>query len=247
VGSELGGAPLGSLGSVSVLSFGRGKGLTGGSGGALLANDEHGGAALDWIRSHGWLETASRGWRDWIASTVQWALGRPEVYAIPTSMPFLHLGETRYRPPTPPRRPSTASMAMLDRTWEASLEEAGVRQRTAARLLAEWSPNSGLFPVHARADAEPAWLRFPVLAEHDSAARTLRSAPARALGIMPGYPVPLADLDAARELTFGEETSDHPGAVRLTQRLFTLPTHNRLRETDLRQLDTLLRTGRLQA
>ena len=38
VGARLGGRPAGSLGRYAVLSFGRGKGMTGGRGGALLLN-----------------------------------------------------------------------------------------------------------------------------------------------------------------------------------------------------------------
>ena len=39
IGANLGGKPLGGFGPLAVLSFGRGKGLSGGSGGALLANE----------------------------------------------------------------------------------------------------------------------------------------------------------------------------------------------------------------
>ena len=49
-GAVCGGRPLGSIGAFGVLSFGRGKGITGGRGGALLANDERAATALATVR-----------------------------------------------------------------------------------------------------------------------------------------------------------------------------------------------------
>ena len=88
--------PVGCHAQLSVLSFGRGKGWTGGCGGAILAR---GGAT-------GWLEdlTIERAVAPSVVDTLvhaaaQWAFGRPELFALPASIPWLHLGETRYLGP----------------------------------------------------------------------------------------------------------------------------------------------------
>src|SRR5207244_6487942 len=89
------GAPVGSAGALSVLSFGRGKGWTGGRGGALLMRrfplDGHLATARSPGLSH---ELAALG-----SATAQSLLGRPALYRLPAAIPFLHLGETRYRAP----------------------------------------------------------------------------------------------------------------------------------------------------
>jgi len=94
------GRPLGTLGPMSVLSFGRGKGWTGGAGGALLLR---GTGARDVAR----LSLDRRGLLDELRVlgmlTAQWLFGRPEIYWLPTAVPWLGLGETIYRDPTPPR------------------------------------------------------------------------------------------------------------------------------------------------
>ena len=93
------GRPAGATGSLGVLSFGRGKGCTGGGGGALLANDAAGERALAVARHE--LARGSGGGDRLAAAGAQWLLGRPSLYGVPASLPFLGLGETVYREPTP--------------------------------------------------------------------------------------------------------------------------------------------------
>ncbi|HEX6909387.1 MAG TPA: DegT/DnrJ/EryC1/StrS family aminotransferase, partial [Longimicrobium sp.] len=125
-GAAVGGHPAGALASVSVLSFGRGKGRTGGAGGALLAHDPAGQTAL----RHARLRIGEReaGWRDLAAAAAQWVLARPSLYALPAALPFLRLGETVYHPPSPPRRLSRAAAGVLAAGWERAFAEAGIRR-----------------------------------------------------------------------------------------------------------------------
>ena len=97
IGGTLDQRPLGGLGDLAVLSFGRGKGLTSGGGGALYANTAPGQAALS--RAGPELEHASGALRTLASSSAQWLLARPSTYAIPAALPFLKLGETVFRPP----------------------------------------------------------------------------------------------------------------------------------------------------
>ncbi|MHB1329261.1 MAG: hypothetical protein ACYC2K_13775, partial [Gemmatimonadales bacterium] len=93
---------VGALGDLGVLSFGRGKGRTGGHGGALLATSPRG---VELARS------VAAGLKRMATGTqvvgmalllAQWILGRPLLYGIPQAIPGLGLGETRYHDPRPP-------------------------------------------------------------------------------------------------------------------------------------------------
>ncbi len=191
-GASYAGRRLGTMGSVSVLSFGRGKGITGGSGGALLANDERGARFLAGRRAGG---PSSRGLRELCTLTAQWALARPGFYSLPASLPFLALGETVYRDPRPPAAPTAASSGVLSVTWALQEFESRVRRQNATRLLQHVDACNRLRSIQPPDRSAPGYLRLPVLA-----APGVREAVSAAghLGIMPAYPTTLAS--AANEL-----------------------------------------------
>jgi dTDP-4-amino-4,6-dideoxygalactose transaminase len=60
----------------------------------------------------------------------------------------------------------------------------------------------------------------------------MRSAAAARLGILPSYPVSLADLPRFRERVVNRG-EDFSGARRLAQRLVTFPVHSRVTPADL--------------
>jgi perosamine synthetase len=230
-GAHLRGRPLGALGDLAVLSFGRGKGNTAGRGGALLAHGSGGTAVL--ARARAKVAPAGRGLREFVQLNAQWLLGRPSLYVIPASLPFLNLGETVYHPPSPVRGLSAVAIRTLATTWQRGEHEASVRRRHAERLLAQ--SGSGLTPVPVPAGSGAGYLRLPFVAS-PSARAAAEAAGARALGIMPGYPRALCDLPGFGEriLNRGDE---FPGARLLSRRLITLPVHSRLTERDLAALE----------
>lgn len=231
-GAALAGRPLGAHGSLAILSFGRGKGITGGSGGALLANDTSGLRAL--ASEVADLGLAERGWGDLGRLLGYWLLARPALYALPAALPFLSLGETIHRPPRSPRPIAQASAGVLASTRALAEAEGERRRRNASRLHSLLARTPVLRPIAAPAGAVPGYLRLPVLAAPAVAARS-RDQTARTLGIMPGYPKSLADLEGHgwRYRNRGVPLS---GARELAARLVTLPTHSRLGEVDLRRL-----------
>lgn len=129
---------------------------------------------------------------------------------------------------------------MLAHTWTLAAEEEAVRRRNARRLLEVLATSNGraVVQVIAIPGAEPGYLRLPVLVSPKAQA-VLGGRVARRLGVMPGYPGLLCDLPG-----FGTRcvnaAAAFPGARTLSARLFTLPTHSRLSEADLGQLDRLL-------
>jgi perosamine synthetase len=238
-GATLNGRAAGALGALSVLSFGRGKGVTGGSGGALLAHDDAGTHVVE--RARVLLGEPRRGWREVVTTAAQLLLQHPNLYGIPAALPFLHLGETIYREPRALRGPTAASSAILAATWPLADGEVATRRRNAERLLAVLQGHAGFTPVRPIAHARPGYLRLPVLASPEVRRAAVLPA-ARRLGVMPGYPKALSDLEAlAPILLNGDAAFRFPGARLLADQLCTLPTHSRLESTDLARLEEWIR------
>jgi dTDP-4-amino-4,6-dideoxygalactose transaminase len=225
---------LGSWGSLVMLSFGRGKGVTGGGGGALLARDERGVEVLS--RVEHWLGGPKRGWSSLAKLAAQWGLARPEVYGLPTSLPFLRLGETVYRRPRVPRRASAATIAVLARTLPMADREVEIRRLHACRLVAALSASRALSSVVPIEGANPGYLRLPVLANERSGSTPPQNPK---LGVVRAYPQSLADLEGfSGRIQRG--AAGYAGARLLAARLVTLPTHSLLREADLAAIERWL-------
>jgi dTDP-4-amino-4,6-dideoxygalactose transaminase len=227
--------PLGAWGDVGVLSFGRGKGTTGGGGGALAANREAGARLVE--RARPLVAPGLTGAADLVRLAAQWLLARPAIYGLPSALPFLGLGQTVYRAPHAPRGAARLQGAVLERTLPLEPGEAEVRRVHATRLIGAATRSGQWHGPRVPDGAAPSWLRLPVLPA--GAARPATVGRARRLGIMPGYPRALADLRG-----FGGRVGNadwgFPGARTLAERLITLPTHSRLRERDLEALETWL-------
>ena len=88
-------------------------------------------------------------------------------------------------------------------------------------------------PIAALAGAEPGYLRLPAVGTAEHRARL--DAAAR-LGVAPGYPRALCDLPGFGERVLNRD-GDFGGARELAATLFTLPTHSRLSEGDLLELE----------
>lgn len=234
-GARIAGRRAGAFGDVSVLSFGRGKGTTGGSGGALLTRGERGAAVLG---AAGDLPPGRGGVRDLAVAASLWALARPGAFWIPRSIPWLELGESVYRPPTPPAGMSRAAAAIVADALRLLEAEVAARRRNADRLRAAIGEGGGeVTPLVPAGD--PGWLRLPVLLS--GAARAAARAPAAsALGIVRSHPLRLHELrPLADSLVDGD--ADQPGAERLAGDLHTLPTHGGLAARDLQALEAWVR------
>src|SRR5256714_1660205 len=151
------GTPVGSAGALSVLSFGRGKGWTGGRGGALLIRRFPLEGGVDGPRAAGpFDEVAALG-----TAVAQCVLGRPAVYRLPAGLPFLHLGETRYHAPTALRRMTRAAAALLERTLPLATQEAAARRVNAQAMLARLPPHSPARTGTPPPAGTPGFLRLP--------------------------------------------------------------------------------------
>lgn len=235
--------PLGSWGRISVLSFGRGKGWTGGLGGALLVR---GGITLDTDDDPSFSPDRIPARAGLLAASAQWALSRPSLFGLATAVPWLHVGETRYHPPSRPRSLSRAAASLLQRTRELSTNEAASRRANATILLQEFervggAAASGLISPPLSGTA--GYLRFPLRVRGGFSGLTQLQR-ARSLGVAGPYPTTLDELAVVRERML-EPATDHrwPGADSLVRELLTIATHSLATSADRRESMRLLFTN----
>jgi dTDP-4-amino-4,6-dideoxygalactose transaminase len=228
------GCRVGTLGEISTLSFGRGKGWTGGSGGAVLLR-RHSKESTTSIRTSHIGQEAT----DSLRLGVQWMLGRPTLYRIPVSIPGLGLGETTYRAPGNVTSISRSAAVALLATYEASNREAEARRANSSTMLSRiaGSPRVRTLPIAAESVA--GYLRLPVrVTGGSSGLESWRNA--RALGVAESYPSTLADLAQVARRLCGP---DHKwqGSELLVRELVTLPTHSRVTPEEISRVADLLR------
>lgn len=226
---------LGACGDLGVLSFGRGKGMTAGGGGALLATGPRGRELLE--RSRARVSSGGRGAGSVVRLVAQALLSHPMLYGVPARMPWLALGDTPFHEPWEPRGIDAAEAGVLPSAAELADREAGTRRVIAVRL------EGALREVRDVRVVQPpsgdgtlaGWLRFPVVLEGH--AKELAARPAfRRLGIVAGYPRPLPELPALR----AAPAMPWPGALLLAEGLVTLPAHRWVAPSDIAAVRALL-------
>ncbi len=161
----------------------------------------------------------------------QWILGRPWLYAIPSAIPGLHLGETIYHAAHEPRAITSVSASLVRSALARADTDLAVRRRNAEELERTVDHATGLCAIRAIPGSKPGYLRLPVRVMD---ARRERPE----LGIVRGYPDTLAELAELQAWLIGDERL--PGARELRRSLVTLPTHGMLTDDDLRNLTNWL-------
>ena len=223
-GGSFRGAPLGSFADVSVLSFGRGKGITAGSGGALLARTV---ASAEWLRSaRAELPKGTRGATTMASLTAQLVLSNSALYRVPASIPALRLGEMVFHPARDVRAMSPGSCAVLRRTLGLADRDYVERRKRARDLLTLMRGNRTIQPARSVSGGEPGFLRFAFL--DCTGERAVRED----LGAVRGYPMTLDQHPQLRSLLLpGEQAGT--GSRILRDRLFTVPTHTGVNRSDV--------------
>lgn len=209
------GRRIGTSGDLVVLSFGRGKGLSTGRGGALVSRHaDFDGRVRDLAAT---LSAGDAGWRDWTVSAAVWALARPTLFAIPSAVPSLRLGEMVYHEAHAPRAMGDRAVALLPDALRDGVRDAAQRGVIAQRLRSAIEPTCGSHLPAPLPDGSGGWLRLPLLDETGRGA----SPP---LGIVRSYPLPIRAMPEGRAI-LRDRHAPEPGADQLARRLLTLPTH----------------------
>jgi perosamine synthetase len=226
-GGSLAGKSLGSLADVSILSFGRGKGMTSGSGGALLVRTPPLAVWTDGVRCR--LGAAPNGGREVFALAAQWLLSHPMLYRIPASMPALRLGEMVYHPPREPGPMAATAAALLPTALVMDDREIAGRRARAGILLSRLNGIGRMAPVRSIPEGESGYLRLALLDAVGDAS------PIPALGALRGYPATLEQHPQLRPILAPLERAGK-GAIQLRDRLFTLPTHSGVQRGDVSRI-----------
>jgi len=230
-GGVLRGRLLGSFGDVATLSFGRGKGMTSGSGGAVLVRTPE---LAGWTRSmHAEMGVASGGGREVMTLAAQSLLAYPSMYRLPASIPALKLGEMVYHPPREPRPMAAAAAVILASALRMDEREVKYRRAHAKMILGLVANSHSVLPVQPIAEGESGFLRLALL---DTGSHRV---PQPTIGALRGYPMTLEQHPQLQPILLPGERAGK-GSESLRDRLFTLPTHSRVNLSDLARLEQWL-------
>lgn len=229
-GSHWRGNPPGSHGDLAVLSFGRGKGWSGGGGGALVARSAVWSERLEARKPALAAPGFSQEIRHLATTSLLWILARPSIYGLPRAIPALGLGETRYRHPHPPFGMTAVGAAIALATADPSDREVAFRKRAGEGYEAGLAPGppGGPGPRAARAlpGGASGYLRFPVrVGRLGDAGSVDLPERLRRMGAERSYPETLGELEALGPFR-PNPTPPLPGATVLARTLITLPTHS---------------------
>ena len=213
---------LAALGELAVVSFGRGKGLCAGGGGALLARGGRWPSVIGEVS----LAPASRGWAGLASTFMQWVLGRPSTYWLPSMVPWLHLGEMVYHPAGEPAAISGAAASMVPTAISLEPADLAERRMRAKRFDALVDAGGRVRRPMPIAGGEPGYLRYPI---RDTAGRR---EPEGRIGIVRPYPEPWMRWSQVSGVIETREPAS-PGASELASSLMTLPTHRFVSEADV--------------
>lgn len=228
---------LGSLADISILSFARGKGTTGGSGGAILVRTP---ALAEWTRSARAALHGSQGGMEVVNLAAQRLLSHAYLYALPAAIPGLKLGEMVFHPPHQPRAMSAASAAIL--RWTLTLEpnEVSGRCARAQDLLSRVRGIAEVIAVRPIAGGESGFLRFALIDKSGN------RVPRPDLGAIRGYPMTLDQHPQLRPLLHVGESAEK-GSRLLRDALFTVPTHSHVGESDMARVIDWLGTREMMS
>jgi hypothetical protein len=229
---------LGSLGDVAILSFARGKGTTGGAGGAVLVRTPD---LAEWTRrTQALLPAGGQGGMAVVNLAAQRLLSRPYLYALPAAIPGLKLGEMVFHPPRQPRAMSAASAAILHWTLALEPHEISARRARAKVLLARVHGASDMTSVRPVVGGESGFLRLAFIDK--AGTRT----PRIDLGALRGYPMTLDQHPQLWPLLLSGERAGS-GSHLLRDRVFTVPTHSHIGDSDLERLTDWLETSEMES
>lgn len=220
-GGTLHGARGGALAPISILSFGRGKGLNAGGGGALLWSTA---AIVDFAPA---IEPAAPALKNVLVAGAAHMLSHPLLYALPRAVPALGLGQTQYHPPLPARAMHGASAALLNAALSAEPRMLQARRMVERRYDVQLAGDPQV-TCEVLPGCESGALRYPVHLKPEQARRLVR------LGVARSYPRTLAEYNEIKAVT--THTAPTPGANQLAATLHTLPTHALLSDAERQEI-----------
>ncbi len=222
------------LGDYVVLSFGRGKPVSLLHGGAVLAREEELARALPLSPP----QVTSGQVRSGLAlrAGLYNLLSSAWLYWLPAGLPFLGLGETRYRPLASIEAADPRLMEWLPVNVHTCWRRSDDRQRAIYGMLADSAGDHIVDLPKACVGGAPAFrlLRYPILVNDPIVRQRLfHCLGHRGLGASAMYPSALPGVSGL-ERFFGGVSC--PQADSFARRIVTLPVHSRVRKRDLQRM-----------
>ncbi|MFN2162240.1 MAG: DegT/DnrJ/EryC1/StrS family aminotransferase [Candidatus Promineifilaceae bacterium] len=235
MGARWNGRPVGLAGDFGLFSLGPGKPLSTGGGGIIIAGREQNQEALarwwadlppasGFISAQAWARQAAfrlafhpRSW--WVATRV--GLQRMGNQEASWGYSVRDLSDTQ----------AAIGAALLPR-----LDEINMRRREVASQLAKAvGQSSAVQMLKPDAQAEPIYLRLPLLAESESVReRLFERMWSAGIGVGRMYEKTLPEIFTS------DNQAGYPGAQAFAHRLLTLPTHYQVSENDLQIMEEIL-------
>lgn len=221
LGGSLKNTPMGAMGDYAIFSFGRGKPLPVGCGGALVGR----GQVLETLVSPG----SKSGFKQLCRSIAVHALSHPLLYGVMEMLP-LGLGETIFDPEFTISGMPAAMKRLAERSLE-NIDKQVERRRDIAAVYRLCLDGSRIVPEPE--GARPAYPRFPYLAGPGALdLRLLR------LGVRRMYPRAIIDEPEIAKF-IARPVSPAPGARQIARDLITLPTHSKVTPSMARKISGL--------
>jgi dTDP-4-amino-4,6-dideoxygalactose transaminase len=228
-------------GDIVIFSFGRGKPLTLFHGGAIVVNDPELDALIRKVVSELPPRHAIPSRALYLLTLTAYSfLFHPRLYWIPSRLPWLGLGETRFSLEIDLAGVDSAMMRLGNSLHSSFQGIRANRLALARRYHAALSGLDGCMLPHDETQAgEIALLRFPLLVPDRAVRdRILSTSRRQGLGLTGMYPAPLhrihgLDKHLARDLSY-------PAAEEIADRLLTLPLHEHVGASDISRMRRLI-------
>jgi len=202
----------GTRGDFGLFSFGRGKPLPVGGGGALVSNDH------SEIFNEITLDRQEKGYKQAVVTAATQIISKPAFYWIPEMLP-LGLGETVFDPDFHVKGIPSAIENMLVQALP-TLDKLNTHRWRLSDVYSEHLLDKYL--IKNTEDATSI-IRFPVMLPHTTLTEDLKR-----LGVRKMYPKAISDEDSIKPYLKADQ-SPIPGAVEIAEKVFTLPIHMGIR------------------
>lgn len=231
-----GGRAVGTFGDVGLYSFDKGKNITSLQGGVVVTQRDDIAARLQERLAALPVPGHADQLRFYIALAAYITLLRPWLYWIPANLPFLGLGRTPYTTDIPMHAYTQAAAGIADRLFMRIDEITSQRREHARQILERLRAVSAITPIAPLQDAEPVYLRLPMLArDGETREQMLGRLTAAGIGATASYPQSIGCLPEV--LRFAQVQNNHlQGAMTIAERILTLPTQHYLTGNDIERL-----------
>lgn len=235
MGARWAGRPVGVAGDFGLFSLGPGKPLSTGGGGIVITGQEQNREAL----ARWWAElppsTGLRSTQAWVRQASFRLAFHPRSWWAATRIGLQRMGNQEASWGYTVRDLSNAQAgtgrALLPRLDEIN----GRRKKIAARLAEAVNKSTTLQTIAYEQEAQPIYLRLPLLAESESQREQLFERMwAAGIGAGRMYEKTLPEIFTPQNQVA------YPGAEAFARRLLTLPTHYHVSENDIEIMETIL-------